>query len=661
MSFDLKRLLNCDGKDRQKPPLDASHTTINNERWDCIPSATPEADKPSLICAFEQLLAARFPKSTPQIYRYFMKTGFQFCHDATHQHDAAYHYKTILRFENEAHKKEFETQHTAPHRLPHVLAIGRTAYNTRSMPVDVQVHLAGLQYKREVRLGVYQNIGASLRDDVLAATSYMPSGDRPKMLLTRALICEEPLTNTVFGSVEAIGFDSTHFFKSVAKRAPDSAIGKYQRLLGIENCWYGITPQASINDEDNDIIQESRHERHVESAIPIYFLVPISYKYTGLLTSVHTYLAMQRLRKQLGYDVSPELVDPSVYELPRGSADVLFAYSDLHAVVEFIDERLVNAHPTFHPFSLQLTIEPFVAESWRAVEEERFAIRNTLSSLNEHMQPADPTMGCDVDLVVYYAFFEGDCAPAHTVEHDTYDDNSSSVESKYTPRRLFGTPFMTPQTSQPTTSRTKIFDSETSETIVDGYARSNGTTHKPPLALAAPAPSKSTMLREKFVAMQMQTTAREDDDEESETTDQASSFALPNAIPKNSLYSAISSTDSRLVSASQNATNSSEYEKTTIRLSSTSSEVKSEFKRTIMRANQRLRSLTTGLTTSDDDNAASSPDTHFLTLPKAIPRSVEPDVGLEKTPARKNVQAIVMDVVSDETSAENLGVFKLDK
>lgn len=346
-----------------------------------VPAAPAVADEPRIVSELRELLEARYGADcAPVIRRFVMRSRLAF-------HDAAYRPDTVLISDEEADRHLFE-EGPVPAQLPLALAIERTAYDTTHMPVDVQLELRGL---RPQFAGVNDDKSLSrdgerpvlLRDDVLHPQEQVHRTDGSRRsLLSSALVFSEPLSQTKFSSIEAIGFRSKFFFDHIVTRVPDQLAVRYQRLF-----WQraGALSPGSSN-----------KSLHAAASVPQgFYWVPASYKYTVLLISVHTYLAVQ----DLALDISA--LDPALYELPTAHNRVLFEYGALHAAVDFIDERLLGIHPRVYPRALSLAATPFAAVDWQAVVDERRAV----SLAQFDADSASTPMELLVEHSVYYAFF----------------------------------------------------------------------------------------------------------------------------------------------------------------------------------------------------------------------------------------------------------------
>jgi len=277
---------------------------------------------------------------------------------------------------------------------PHALSVVLASYDTRPMPFDMQLSIGGMRLSAEPRLGERRDSDACLRDYVLPRSAERPRGgdDEPIALLTRPLVCEESLTDTRFGSIEAIGFDSADLFERVVqlvdretdpRRCERLALlfGARQGSLGALGALFGGDAQSAAAHHSTP-----RRRR--------FCLLPIGYEFTSLLVRVHIYLTMRALRHSRVHEVPRDAIDRSLYELPYSSELLVFPHDELHEVVDFINRNLVDVHPQFDPFRITAHLAPFDQASWT----------KAWSDAKPSAPPApNGTLRCSVKLIVFYA------------------------------------------------------------------------------------------------------------------------------------------------------------------------------------------------------------------------------------------------------------------
>jgi len=296
---------------------------------------------------------------------------------------------------------------------PHALSIVLAAHDASDMPFDTQLSLSGFSAQREQRLGHAQASDAPLRDQVLLRNSYAPRGsEKQRAMLARPLVCEEPITGTRFGSIEAIGFDSARLFDSVltlvdSERAPEHC-ARLARLFGAHQSPLGTIVHASRG------ARASTGGGGGASASRLrFYLLPIEYEYTYLLVRVYTYLVMHALRNSSIYEVPPDAIDAALYEVPYSSEHLVFTHADLLRVVDFVNEHLVDVHPQFDPHRIRARLAPFDSASWvdawnRVRTEERRRTHQTSDGaancvlLGQH-RTTPSRLQCSVKIFIFYA------------------------------------------------------------------------------------------------------------------------------------------------------------------------------------------------------------------------------------------------------------------
>lgn len=316
--------------------------------------------------------------------------------------------------------------------LPYALGVMLTSYDAAEMPIDTQISLRGFQTEHELRMGVRATRDTSCRDHIMLGNTAVPTGSPAVSLLTRPLVCTEPLTGKAFGSVEAIGFSSKQFWKLVV-RVADKKTASVARLF-----------TRTTYEPASDVHHSDSAPRNG------YSLVPLSYRFTSLIERVHVYLTLQRIRRESVYEILPEAIDPSTYELPTTSTHLIFETNALVSAVRFIDERLVDVHPTFQPSELHATIEPLQYDSWTEAWEARENMTRSLNAVattrgevrrRVPYSGENKSLSCQVCFVIYYAIMrQNQMAAIERYITDADADTSSLNEDGTRDQPIAATP-----------------------------------------------------------------------------------------------------------------------------------------------------------------------------------------------------------------------------
>lgn len=279
---------------------------------------------------------------------------------------------------------------------PHALSVVLAGFDTRDMPFDLQLSVNGMQLSKEAQLGRRKAGDSCLRDYILLSNSYEPRGRANACtLLTRPLVCEDPVTGARFGSVEAIGFDSVHLLNNVLEKVEESddpqMAAHCARLARLFGARQGTLGSLGLFDSVNQSAASARHTPRKR-----FYLLPTIYPYTSLLTRVHIYLTMRALRESRAHGIPNSSIDRSMYELPYASDKLVFPAPELEEVIEFINTHLLDVHPRFDPLRLSATITPFAHPSWIDAWNARRALRRTAPHENQLFR-------CTITLLIYYA------------------------------------------------------------------------------------------------------------------------------------------------------------------------------------------------------------------------------------------------------------------
>ena len=278
---------------------------------------------------------------------------------------------------------------------PHALSVVLSAFDMSQMPFDCQLMLRGFELAQEKRLGQRKKSDALLRDCVLVANKAQSRGMfEPDALLTRPLVCRDPVTGITFGSVEAIGFSSRDLFRNVVVLINERTDARRARQLA-------------------RLFGQEEHSG--------FYLLPRDYQYTSLLTRVYAYLKLRQLRAQGDGDF-----DRCEYELPFASDTIVMPARDMENVVEFIDSKLVDVHPVFDPTAVSMSLSPFGYASWTEawndrVGESRAAVRGF----------KEREFQCKATLLAFYAFFEPRSPACSDNEESASSSSSHSSFSLY--------------------------------------------------------------------------------------------------------------------------------------------------------------------------------------------------------------------------------------
>lgn len=367
------------------------------------PAPAVEPTEPRIIREVRERLEVRFGANrAPAIYRYVMRSRI-----------SLQSIETVFVVEEQTHRYLFEDG-PSPAQLPLVLVIERTAHDTTLMPVAVQIGLHGLrsQYAPpfagadDRSLSSEDTSLAQVRDDVLDPQEKVRCVGGGRTLLSSVLVFHEPLSQTSFSSIDAIGFQPDFFFTNVATRVPTELALRYQRLFWRRR---GALSPGSSN-KSLHALAGGAHD---------FYRVPMSYTYTPLLLGVHAHLC--------AHDTTSLVRDATTHELPTAHNCVLFEYGALHAAVDFIDEHLLGIHPRIDPRALELTALPFAAIDWQAVYDERRTRDDDGDDTDdEHMEVL-------VEHCIYYAFVSSaDEAPLTSVPPSRSQTPETDNEVDYT-------------------------------------------------------------------------------------------------------------------------------------------------------------------------------------------------------------------------------------
>jgi hypothetical protein len=374
------------------------------------PAAAVVPDEPRVVGELRDRLEARYGADrAPTIHRFVMRSRIAV-------QEASVCVETVFVVEDQSHRHLFE-EGPAPAQLPLALVIERTAHDTTRMPVTVQLGLRGLRSQfappppssdgaDDRSLSSEDALLAQIRDDLLDPQEKVRCVGGGRTLLSSVLVFDEPLSQTRFTSIDAIGFQVDFFFAHVATRVPNELAVRYQRLFWRRR-------DARSPGSSNKSLHGLAGGAHD------FYSVPASYKYTPLLLSVHAYLS--------AHDAAGLARGTTEHELPTAHNCVLFEYGALHAAVDFIDEQLLGIHPRIYPHAFELTAAPFAVVDWQALYDER-------RTANDDDDNSDGvgTMEVLVEHCIYYAFIsDADEPPMASVSPSRSHTPDSESEVGY--------------------------------------------------------------------------------------------------------------------------------------------------------------------------------------------------------------------------------------
>ncbi len=271
---------------------------------------------------------------------------------------------------------------------PYALSAALVGYDTRALPFDVQVALTGV------------SDADSLRDCILLGRDLAERGSKtckPHALLTRPLVCHEPLTGSSFGSIEAIGFDAQQLRSNVLEHVtaadqPERA-QRFAQLFGQRQAALanlGVLLDATLS------CAGGGGGSGASQLLRSFYLVPTVYEFTKLLVRVHLFLTMRAVRIAR---ISSPAIDMSLYEVPYSRGHMVFPAAELDEVIDFINTHLVGAHPSFLAGSLSARISPFNYASWSDAWSNVVAPHDPAVPLDERR------LSCAAEFVIFYVSF----------------------------------------------------------------------------------------------------------------------------------------------------------------------------------------------------------------------------------------------------------------
>jgi hypothetical protein len=406
-----------------------AHTGNPTTSHDAVAAASVRgvsaSDVPTILRKFTRVLSTQKMLAYTKIDHVVLRARLQVQESDVRRGVIGYQQTMQLLIDDSTNRQEeWQARFADPRNsLPHALSVLMVSYDASQMPFDTQISLRGFDTEYERRMGERVPCDSSLRDYIMLAESAKPRGDTPFALLTRPLACTEALTRVDFASVEAIGFNSRHFLKKIAQRVTEAKVASVSRLFSRT-----IVADAPALSGDSDS----------GATGALYYTVPLSYRYASLMTRLHIYLTLQRLRRESVYELDVDSVDSALYQLPATSEYVIFERSSLYAVVRYIDERLIDVHPVFQPAKLRVTIEPVNSESWTHAWTARnntgraldaLALANGSAHRVVECVGENKQLSCEATFIIYYAVFRrethGD--PLHAL---LSSDTTNSLENE---------------------------------------------------------------------------------------------------------------------------------------------------------------------------------------------------------------------------------------
>lgn len=384
-----------------------------------------EIEVPAIVDSFDRLLKEHQLADHTKTGFVVLNASFQVDESAVRRGTLSLERDMNISVGGELKRRIFiDSAHTT-RREAHALSVVLTAFDMSEMPFDCQLSMRGFRLAQERRLGQRQQSDACLRDYILLAKRKQQRGQRrPDTLLVRPLVCQCPLTGTRFGSIEATGFKSTDLFQKVVELVDESSdperAGALAKLFGRR--------RSTLGDELFDSAVGSSADGHASTKR--FYLLPYAYQYTALIVRVHTYLTMRALRQSRAHSIPEQSIDFSLYELPFSSKHLIVPADELQMVVAFIDNNLVDVHPTFDPLGLGATLAPFGYPSWTEAWNANVGDRRARKGYKEAV------FKCNATLIVFYAFLEPQSPPVSDTEAEA--DESSRSAHKMPPYEAEG-------------------------------------------------------------------------------------------------------------------------------------------------------------------------------------------------------------------------------
>lgn len=412
-----------DGDDVQADPTEPA--IVNRVTGQVVQAGNPalpakvvplEIEVPAIVDSFDRLLKEHQLADHTKTGFVVLNASFQVDESAVRRGTLSLERDMNISVGGELKRRIFiDSAHTT-RREAHALSVVLTAFDMSEMPFDCQLSMRGFRLAQERRLGQRQQSDACLRDYILLAKRKQQRGQRrPDTLLVRPLVCQCPLTGVSFGSIEATGFNSTDLFQKVVELVDESSdperAGALAKLFGAR--------RTTLGDE---LFGGAAGLATADGHAPTkrFYLLPYAYQFTALIARVHTYLTVRALRQNRAHSIPEKSIDFSLYELPFSSKHLIVPADELQTVVAFIDNSLVDVHPTFDPLGLGATLSPFGYPSWTEAWNANVGDRRARKGYKEAV------FKCNATLIVFYAFLEPQSPPASDTEAEV-DESSRSA------------------------------------------------------------------------------------------------------------------------------------------------------------------------------------------------------------------------------------------
>lgn len=296
-------------------------------------------------------------------------------------------------YSNKQHQALFESNYR---RAPpaHVLEVARFGFDMNDMPFDLQVSIGGLD---NARRGF--EMTPVLRDDVLPARDCVPRlADAPLGLLQNSLVMDDARSGATYKTIEAIGFEASAFWRSVAMPVTEPAMLQACAALYCESAGAlsakSPTPLARSPLAHNEASSQACNG--AEFVLAPYYRVPLANRFTDLLIRVHKHVSAPD--KQARTPRSPVAV-------PVGSRYATFRGTDLQRAVKYVERELAHAHAVLRPANVQFTAAPYEYEAWHTAVDEHRSVRSAFDSAAPRRRTARQPPMRDLHFSAFYSIY----------------------------------------------------------------------------------------------------------------------------------------------------------------------------------------------------------------------------------------------------------------